>query len=156
MSRDIIKVSLYFRKDRDQFFMQYRDPETENKVRKATGTKQRRSAERAAAVWEKELDERRGCLNSGKMSWEVFRALYEDEHVSSLAEGTDGKVSSVFNVFTRLARPKTLGAVTEAMLGRYSQQLRSSGRSESTIKAHLTHIMAALSWAKDRDCHGAL
>ena len=48
---DDIKVSIFKRKTDTNYQMQYRDPATGNKVRKTTGEKRKREAERAAATW---------------------------------------------------------------------------------------------------------
>ena len=150
MSNDDIRVSVYFRNDRKQFFLQYRDPETGNKVRRKPESTTRRAVDREAAVWQEELNKCRGAHNAGRILWEVFRSLYEEEHVSSLADRTDDKIAGIFNTVERVIKPNRLGDLNEASLSRYSQQLRRSGRSENTIKGHLDHISAALSWAEDR------
>ena len=84
------------------------------------------------------------------MPWAEFRRLYEDEVLASLADNTDVKVSGVLNVLERVIKPKRLADVNEETLGRYQSHLRQQGRAESTIKGHLSHIRAALSWAKGR------
>jgi len=144
-----VKVSILKRKNRTSYYMQYRDPVTENKITQSAKTTVRRDAERAAAKWEAEilqgLDKRQG-----RMSWEEFRERYTDEVLESLADRTLEKVDSVFNVFETLAKPRNLAAITPDVLSRYQQRLREEGRAETTIKGHLAHLLAALSWAVDQ------
>lgn len=52
------------------------------------------------------------------------------------------------NVFERLMKPRRLCDISSDTLSRYQKLLREEGRSENTIKSHLAHIRAALSWAK--------
>jgi len=84
------------------------------------------------------------------MAWAEFRRLYESEALSALADKTDMKVSGVFNVFEKFIKPSRLADVNEDTLGRYQTHLRKLSRAESTIKGHLAHILAAMSWARDR------
>jgi len=144
-----VKISVLKRANRKHYFMQYRDPTTGDKVTRSTGTTKKRDAERAAAKWEAEIlagkDKRRG-----RMSWDEFRERYNNEVLSSLADRTTEKVDSVFNVFERLAAPVNLAAITSDLLSQYQQRLRGKGRAETTIKGHLAHIAAALSWAVDQ------
>ena len=94
-----IKVSVFRRKKRSPYYrMQYRDPETDNKVSRSTGEQKKRDANRVAAKWEAELRDGRDTRRLGRMPWGEFRRLYEDEVLSALADKTDVKVCGVFNV----------------------------------------------------------
>jgi len=145
-----VKISVLKRANRKHYFMQYRDPTTGDKVTRSTGTTKKRDAERAAAKWEAEIlagkDKRRG-----RMSWDEFQERYEHEVLSSLADRTTEKVDGVFNVFEKLASPRSLASITPDLLSQYQQQLRGKGRAETTIKGHLAHISAALHWAVDQE-----
>ena len=145
------KVSIYERKDRDGFYMQYRDPVTGRKVRQSTKTSKRREAERKAAKWEEELRAKGDVRRYGRLPWSEFRELYEVEALTALAETTDVKVCGVLNMLERFLSPRRLCDVTADALSRYQQYLRDNGRTESTIKSHLAHIRAALSWAVQQD-----
>ena len=148
---DVIRVSVFIRTGRSPFYqMQYRDPDTDNKVSRSTGEKKKRDAERVAAKWEAELNEGRYARRLGRMQWLDFRRQYEDEVLASLAERTDDKVTSVFNVLERTINPRRLGDLDGNSLSRYQKLLREQGRAETTIKGHLAHILAALSWAEDK------
>ena len=143
-----ISVTIFQREDRPFWYMQYRDPVTDRKVRKCTGKKTRRDAERAAANWEKDLREGRFVIN-GRMGWAEFRSKYETA-AGGLAPNTQKRIEGVLNVLERIIAPKTVGRLTRETLDTYAVKLRDDGRSESTIKSHLAHIRAALSWGVER------
>ncbi len=67
-----------------------------------------------------------------------------------LAPNTQKRICGVFNVLESLIGPKTLGQLSRETLDAYASKLREAGRSESTIKSHLAHIRAAMSWAVER------
>ena len=146
---DTIRVSIFRRKDRELFEMQYRHPVTGQKVRRSTGRRVRRDAERVAAKWEAELREGR-YVQLGRIAWSEFRERYENQVLFGLADKTFVKASSVLNVFERTMKPVRLASVTPEVLSAYATSLRRLGRSENTIKGHLAHIGAALSWAVDQ------
>jgi len=145
-SMEEINVTVVQFGDRKYLQMQYREPGTEKKKTRSTGTTNRRDAERVAAKWEAELREGR-YKSPSKITWEEFRRRYEDEVLASLAEGTDQKVSGVFNMVERILSPSRLRELTAVRLSYYQQRLREIGRRESTIEGHLAHLTAALNWA---------
>ena len=147
---DTIKASVFRKEGRKFLYMQYRDPDSGDKVCKSTKQIKRREAERVAAKWETEVNEGREQKRFGRMPWPEFRRLYEDEVLPGLAERTDEKVCGVFNVLERLAKPSRLCDLNEAKLSAYQSSLRKLGRAETTIKGHLAHIKAALNWAVDQ------
>lgn len=142
-----IKVSIFRRAGTKTYLMQYRDPETGNKTRKSSEQTDKRKAERAAANWEKEIKENGYHGRDGRILWADFRERYENEVLPSLAPATERKVWGVFNVFEKLMKVNRLGNITTDTLSRYQKALREQGRAEATIKGHLAHLQAALSWA---------
>ena len=145
---DEIKVSTFKRSGRKVWYMQYRDPFTGDKVVQSTKKTTKRDAERAAAKWEKSLREGKDTRD-GKATWQDFRRRYEDEVLPGLKDRTDDKVAGVFNVFERTMRPRLLCHITADMLSKYAAELRRLGRSEATIRGHMAHIHAALTWAME-------
>lgn len=144
-----IKVSLFRRARCKYIQMQYRDPETGLKVCKSSERTDERGALRAAAKWEREVNEAGDTRRNGRMLWDDFRERYENEVLPGRAESTDKKVSGVFNAFERLIGARRLCDITADSLNRYQRALRDEGRSENTIKGHLAHLRAALAWAVD-------
>jgi integrase len=143
-----ISVTIFRRDNSPFWYMQYRDPVTDKKVRKCSEKTTRRDAERAAAKWEKDIREGRVVTN-GRLAWGDFRCQYETAS-AGLATNTQKRIEGVFNVLERLIAPKTLGKLTRETLDNYASKLRDDGRREATIKSHLSHIRAALAWAVDR------
>ncbi|MBW3597693.1 MAG: site-specific integrase [Planctomycetes bacterium] len=152
-----IKVSVVEFGDRKFYMMQWRDPLTGRKQTKSTkilrtGKKrERREAERVAGEHEKALQSGQFKPPS-KTTWGEFRNRYEDEVLTSKADGTFSKVSGVFNALEdvlNLADDTRLAALTDDRLSGYQSALRKAGRSEDTIKGHLAHLKAALRWAAE-------
>lgn len=143
---DEIKVTVVKFGDRKLLQMQYVDPVSRKKKTRSAGTAVRRDAERAAAKWEAELREGR-VSGGGKILWADFRERYENEVLTSLAEGTDGKVQGVFNLLERMIAPSRLREITADRLSLFQSKLREEGRSESTIAGYMAHLKAALRWA---------
>lgn len=143
---DEIKVTVVQFGDRPTLQMQYRDPYTRRKVTRSAKTSNRRDAERSAAKWEAELREGRYHAPS-RITWEAFRERYEAEVLPGLAKTTDEKVSTVFNSIEKHISPYLLRDMTAERISVYQAKLREDGRSETTIKGHTAHLMAALKWA---------
>ena len=84
----------------------------------------------------------------GSISWDDFTDLYEKEHLASLADSSCDRANNVLSVFGRTMSPVNLNAITGSVLSKYCEQLRKD-RSETTITTHVTHLKAALRWARD-------
>ncbi|MCO6454083.1 MAG: site-specific integrase [Pirellulaceae bacterium] len=142
----MIRVSLLRRSESTVFYMQWRDPLSGRKVRRTTGTKIRRDAERMAAKLEKDLFEGKAGPSS-RATWQEFRERYEAEELPGKAASTEKKATQVLDVFERTMRPQRLGDITSDVLAKYASTLREAGRTEATIASHLRTLRAALSWA---------
>lgn len=75
---------------------------------------------------------------------------YEEKALAGLAETTFRKASGVLDAFTEAVKPRLLASVTADLLSRYEKHLRDGSRAETTIKGHLAHLSAALSWAAEK------
>jgi integrase len=146
---------------RECLYMRYRDPVTGKQVTRSTEVKRnsrkaRQEAMKVAGNWEKELQA--GTYKSpSKVTWTEFRTRYEDEVLPSLADKTAGKVYAVFNAVERHIDPKLLRSLDAKQISTLQTRLRQPEeidgkkipqRAESTIKGHLAHLHAALTWAK--------
>jgi hypothetical protein len=84
---------------------------TNKKICKNSGTRDWRTAERAAAKLEKEL--REGTYRpASKTTWEDFTRRYGDDVLSGLAQKTRNQLNTVFAMVERLAAPKLLAHAT--------------------------------------------
>jgi integrase len=140
-----IKVSVIRYADRNALLLKFVDPVTGQRKTKSAGTNIMRDAERAAAKWENQL--REGVPDCGKVTWQYFRQRYEGEVLPSLADGTAGKVSAVFNAVEKHVAPVRLRDLTAERVSYLQSKLREAKLSENTIKGNLAHLMAALRWA---------
>jgi integrase len=135
--------------DRPSLVLQWIDPDTGQRKSKSAGTADPEQADKARADLEYELNH--GIAHEpSKTAWDKFRELYEDEKLASNREGTRKKAGYVFDSFEKLARPRTLGQLTERTLSRYATQLRKVGFKPATIQGHLAYLRAALRWAADQ------
>jgi integrase len=53
-------------------------------------------------------------------------------------------------LFAELARPRTLGVITERTISRYATQLREKAYKPATVQGYLAYLRAALRWATDQ------
>lgn len=111
------------------------------------GKKQRREAERVAAVWEAELKEGR-YKSPSKVTWDEFTGRYDREVLSGLADKTGRKVWGVFGLVAEILKPQRLADVTTERISHFQTVLRERGQAEDTIAGNLAHLKAALRWAE--------
>ena len=110
------------------------------------GAKQRREAERVAAVWEAELIEGR-YKSPSKIAWDEFTERYDREVLSGLADRTREKAWGLFGQITDILKPYRLADITTERISHFQTVLRERGRAEDTIAGNLAHLKASLRWA---------
>ena len=142
---DEIQVTLIDR-GRKYLYMRFIDPDTGKLQERSTGESNERYAERAAGVWQKEIEV--GTYKSpSSVTWSEFRLRYENEVVPSLAEKTAAKISATFNALEQylpVVADGQLKKLTASRISVFQSKLREEGRAEDTIKGHLAHLQAAL------------
>jgi integrase len=155
MAEARVKVWVQRFKDRHNLQLQWYDPITGKRETRTAGTADRDEAERARADLEYELNHGR-FLEASRMTWGIFRELFEDEYVSGLRENTQAVFTATLNKFENLCRPGRLRAIDERTISRFVAAMRKEpGRSgartaASTIKVRLQFLHTALSWAVDQ------
>ena len=138
--------------DRPKYQLQWKDPITgrtrtrTTPIVRSSGQRGRREAERLAAELERKLRDG-GHHAEARISWESFRARYENEVLPGLAKGTEEKVGTVFNHIESILNPRYLSDLDEARLSHFAATLRSTKLAETTIKSYLAHLGSALNWA---------
>jgi integrase len=145
------RISVYVLQPKDRPFLklEWVDPETGIRRSKSAKTADPKKAEKARADLEYELNH--GMAHEpSKMLWQTFRETYEHEKLAGAREATRNKAGYVFDAFTELAHPQTLGKVTERTLSKYATALREKGFKPATIQGHLAYLRAALRWAADQ------
>lgn len=140
-----IRVLIRKRGRGDPLLLYYIDPATGREVSRTSGTHDRGEAERAAAIWEQELHGYRGANDDG---WEYFRDRFRDEHLATLAPRSVSAYSTALNHYWRVMRPALLSDVTAATVSQYQAKLLAEQRPLSSVRNYMTHLRAALRWAK--------
>lgn len=142
----MIKVLVRSKGANRPFLLYFIDPLTGKEVSRSAGTKVKREAERAAALWEKELADNPGRYGS---TWEAFRDRFEDEHLAELSPKTRKGYITALNHFERLVKVNRVEDVTPSILSTYRASLRKEDRPQSSITNYLTHLRKALNWAEE-------
>ncbi|MHC4879481.1 MAG: tyrosine-type recombinase/integrase [Planctomycetota bacterium] len=140
-----VSVYVFERKNRSSYYLGYRCPATGRKKTRSAKTSNRREAERAAALWEQQINTI-GSAN-GSTPWADFVELYDERHLSHLRESARDAALSALRIFHRHARPRTVGAVTPMMISDWLSTYRSNGNAEATVRSRLSGVRAALNWA---------
>lgn len=147
--RDGIHVWVQRFQDRPALMLQWIDPETGKRRSKSTGTADPKEAERQRVILANDLEQGRR-VGSASMTWERFRELYDAEKLTEGSDCNRRKAAIVFDRFERLAKPKTLGKITERTLSTFSANLRAAHLKPVSVKGYLAYLRAALRWAKDQ------
>lgn len=147
---DEIRVKVHSFGENRNLSLVWFDPITGRKCARSAGTRDFDQASRAAGALEKELNEGTYCAPS-KLTWAGFRKRYEAERLGGdTPEKTRHAYVSALNHVDRVLNPGRLCQVTTRAVARLQQDLRQEGMGESTIRRHLRHIRAALSWGKEQ------
>lgn len=129
---------------------QWTDPTTGKRKTLSSKCTKRRDAERRAA----ELEESLNSLiprGDGLISWDLFAKEFWEKHLLSLEDSSASRFDSVLSMFKKEMDPANLRAVNGSVLSDYASKLRELGRSETTISTHMTHLRAALRWARENN-----
>lgn len=148
MSDIRVKVTRYA--DRPFWVMYYDDPRSGRRIARSTKQEDRREAERTAAKWEAELQAGR-YKAAPTLTWEQFRCRVEEEHLDGLSHCYWRNMTTAFNRFESLCKPKRLADVTPAKLRHFAAELKAEGKPTTTIESYLRHLGAALQWAVDEE-----
>jgi integrase len=142
--------------DRDILQLQWNDPETGRRRTKSTGTADPKAAERMRADHEADLNAGR-YQEPGKLEWEEFRKMFEEEYAALRRHSSQEKFKSVFDVFEQTMNPGKLSAITERTISVFVRKLTERkgatgkiGLAKITIRNYLIALRTALSWAGDQ------
>ena len=127
--------------------MYYIDPVSGRRVVKTTGSNDNGEAERVAGDWEKQL--RSGLYQApSKTTWQQFRERYENEHLATLAPGTQVTAAVSLDLIEKRLNPDRLIKLTTATMSKFQATLRQEGMKDTTLARSMRHIKAALRWAE--------
>jgi integrase len=144
---DDIRVSVASYGDGRNLMMVYKDPTTGKKVAKSSGTTSRKEAERAAAVWQDELNSGRYQAPS-RLTWAEFRRRHTAERLSAMPESTQMAYRVALDHLERIVNPDRLAKLTPQVMSRFQADTRKEGMKTTTLARHLRHIKASLRWGE--------
>jgi len=108
-------------------------------------------AEREAAKWELELEQRGEVRQQGPVTWHVFRRRFTDEWLRTLRRKSMGAYITALNHFERIiGEPKDVALVDPDTMSRFMGELVHEKRPLSTVANYVKHVLSALGWAKSR------
>jgi integrase len=139
----MIHVLVRAKPDRANLLLYYVD-DTGREVSRSAGTADRREAERAAAMWEQELLEKRGTDGT---RWEFFRQRFEDEHLAGLPLKTRKCYATALNKFRALVKIDLVSAIDNGTVSRFRASLLAEGNSINTTRSYMAHMRAVFNWA---------
>jgi integrase len=128
--------------------MRYRDPVTGKHVVRSTGKTGRRDAERAAAVWEAEL-QRTALQPDGNTSFERAVDLYDEQHLRNLVPRARAHTVKALADFQDACNPVLLRDVTSATLGHFESTLqRQTTLRPSTITQKVRAVISLMHFCR--------
>lgn len=139
-----LRVLVRSKGDSRPLLLYYVDPETRREVAKSAGTSDRREADRAAAIWEAELLERRGRDGA---SWEWFIERFTNEHLASLSRRGRNSYVSALNAFRRVVKVTSMRQIDASAISTFKAGLLAAKHPNSTIASYMGHVRGALNWA---------
>lgn len=148
MLRKLKRIKVYVSQDasRAKLQMYYRDPLTGRNVRRSAGTSRMADAQRAAAIWEEEINASR--QNFGGICWDQFRAKFTDEHLSEKSPATRDNFRHAFNRFERdCGHTIDIREITGIVLSEWKRKLTADGLSPASVSSNLRCVRVALNWA---------
>lgn len=118
--------------------------------KKSAGTAGRRDAERAAAVWQRELNDEANLDRGRSIGWDDFRERYIGAREGEVADATLEHDESALDLFARIVGVMKPDEIRTDHVDRFRAGLRDEGRAPATIDRHLRHLKASLRWAHRR------
>jgi integrase len=117
---------------------------------KNSGTKSMKAAQRAAGLWQAELNSD-GVVTDHITEWEEFREDFFDNYVAERSASYGRNVASTFSVIADSMTPDKLNRVTTQWIKRFRTTARKQGKSQATLHKYMQHLRTALKWAHDQD-----
>lgn len=146
----MISVLVRKKPDRRTYQLYYVDPLTGRDVTRSAKTDNRREAERAAAIWESELD-RRGMDANSKMSWDVFRVRFEAEFLEGKPKNTRSSYMAAINHWESIVgHIRQMSMLSPSVVSRFASVL-GTRVSTVTVATHLRHLRAVFRWAESME-----
>jgi integrase len=128
---------------REALMLRARNSATGKTKSRTASSDKRREANREAAAWEAELNER-GHIDAPRLAEAV--QLFMARYAASRRKGTQQKFQAVFGVFVQTIGNPKLSDIDERLLAEFSAKY-GRGVTVSTLASALRHIRVMLRWA---------
>ena len=115
---DEIRVTVASYGDGRNLMMVYRDPVTGKRIAKTSSETDRGKAERAAGVWQDELNTGRDAAPS-RITWAEFRERYRAEKLAAMPKSSEVAYTVALDHLGRIIDPDRLAKLTPAVLSRF-------------------------------------
>ena len=146
---DEINVHVVTRKGLN-FYLRYTDPVDGRRHEKNSGTRNMRTAQRAAGVWQAELNASGGAV-SLITEWQEFRENFVEQYVAERSDNYSKNIAATFSAIESLMKPDRLSRITTKWLNRFRTAVRKKGNSAATLHKYMQHLRTALKWAHDQE-----
>lgn len=141
-----VKVTKF--QDRKCWLMYYDDPMTGKRVTRSTKETAEGAARKAAGKWEDELKEGRYKPKSN-VTWAEFRVAFLEARLHDCTDNYYAMFITALNAVERHIKVDRLAQLTTHRITYLMKQLRDVDKiAPETIRSYLSHIRAALNWAK--------
>jgi integrase len=115
---------------------------------KSTGTSVRKKADEQRRTLERQLEST--DVEDAPVSWSTFKETFFEKQISRKPSTTVRFYQNSLDIFEKLAKPKTLAAITPAVIEDFADQRLRDGLAPATVNRDLRHLKAALRWAQRR------
>lgn len=141
-----VRVQVRSKPDRAKLQLFYIDLFTGKEVTRSAKTEDRQAAERAAALWQAEIE----AGQAGRsLSWETFCDRVDDEFLRGAEPRTKSAYKTSLDRFELLVgTPRVVAAIDSSTMSRYAALLERSVGSRETARKHLRHLKAIFRWAE--------
>jgi integrase len=140
-----VRVLIRRKRDRADLLLYYVHPLTKREVSKSAETPDHNEAERAAGLWEAELNAHFGTGNDG---WQHFRDRLRNEYLAPLSPKTYASYTTALNHFERLMKPSAVSEIDSSAISVFQSRLIEEKRELTSIRTYLTHLRAIVNWAE--------
>lgn len=130
--------------------LRWTDPRSGKWRQKTVRAKSRAVAEKLAGKLAAQVDDGR-LIRTRRVVWTEFKQRYLEQHVATLAEGTQGGVRTTLGYVERLLGIRSLEDLDAEKISGFLAKLREKGLAPATVNGHARNLRAALRWAVDME-----
>lgn len=142
-----MRVKVIYRQQRDEYVLRWKGPKgwRQKSTGLGKGEKNRRLAHRMAAKLEAELAANPPVEST---EWDTFVDRFTAERLTKLSKHYEATWRSAVASLEEFCRPAELADISDSCVQEWQDSLLSNGKSESTVRSYVKHVMASLRWAE--------